>query len=87
MSGDHGAKALAERLRGIGMPMGYNGPRTAAAILGPHGLFVEDVREHEPSFGPNTNPDYRVQVRTCSCGWVQTFPDHESFFDHIGTQP
>jgi hypothetical protein len=84
MSGDRGAKALAERIHASCYPSttqhSSDAHETSAALwLGERGLFVEDVREHEPLV-----PAVGVLLH-CTCGYVVGFS--ESFYSHIGTQP
>jgi hypothetical protein len=85
MSGDRGAKALAERIHASCYQSttqhSSDAHETSAALwLGEHGLFVEDVREHEPVA-------YDSGLMGCRCGWRRNTGIGEPFFDHIGTQP
>lgn len=77
-----GAQALAKRLKlrfGNVYPDGATFESDAAAILGPHGVYIEDAREHEPQDAMRSLPTIR-----CSCGHLVGVG--ESFYDHIGVQ-
>lgn len=83
---DRGARALAERLEtevhgGFNRPFCQNCENDADALLGKTGLFIADVRKHEP--GIDWLPDHGAAGLTCSCGWKPLHP-FESYFSHIG---
>jgi len=76
--GDGNAKALAFALKdavqwGDGSDMTFD--ETATTVLGTTGLFIADVKKHEPI--------PRTDGMECLCGWKRT-GKAESYFDHIG---
>lgn len=83
---DSGAAALAERIDAAEWPesiypRGYRDPRWvaafAAALLGPHGLFIADVRKHRPEAILFNG----VIVQGCSCGGWDGRTG--AYFDHL----
>lgn len=91
MTNQQGHQALAERAYLDRPPIGPRPiPQTPVVrkaweawvdrILGDHGVFIPDVREHEPNAGVEGSVD-------CSCGWSEPHPiARYSWWDHIGAK-
>jgi hypothetical protein len=91
-----GARALAERLHrtqtghipddDLSCCRGSAYSLWASEVLSDHGLFIVDVREHEPTYATRSVGDGRRETSIiCACGWVRG--PGESYFDHISGDP